>query len=151
MDRTDKADTWAGWLVFTAVLLIVIGGFNIIEGIFALIYNDRILLVAGRLVAVDLTGWGWTVLIAGVVMIAAGLGLFSAKTWARILAIIVVAIHALLQITWLGAYPIWSLLMIALDVVVLYALTARWSTARPVLNPESAQYDPSYGQHTHVG
>ena len=59
-----------------------------------------------------------------------GLGLLAAQTWARITAIVIVIVHAIIQIAWLGAYPVWSLLMIALDTVVLYALTAGWSDVR---------------------
>src|SRR5438309_1756176 len=138
MERTGSGDTWAGWVVFASVMMIMLGAFNIIEGIFALIYDNRVLITPTRLITVDLTGWGWTVLITGAVLVAVGLGLMSAKTWARILGIIVVGLHAILQMWWLGAYPIWSLMMIALDVVVLFALTTRWSAARPVLNTQDA-------------
>ena len=58
------------------------------------------------------------------------MGLLAGMTWARIVGIIVVGLHAIAQVAWIGAYPIWSLLMIALDTLVLFALTARWSGAR---------------------
>jgi len=140
---------WAGWVIFTATMLLMIGTFNVIEGLIALFNDERVLITPERLITVDLTGWGWTLLIFGLVMIAAGIGLFTARTWARITAIIIVALHAVVQITWLGAYPIWSLLMIALDVVVLFALTARWTDARTDLSPYDTPSSRT-GQHTAV-
>jgi hypothetical protein len=53
----------------------------------------------------------------------------SRQTWARVIAIIIVGVHAIIQVAWMGAYPAWSLLMLALDIVVLFALTARWGRA----------------------
>jgi hypothetical protein len=135
--RAASGTAWVGWVIFAGAMLLMIGTFNIIEGIIALVDDKRIVLVADRLIGVDITGWGWTILIFGLAMVATGIGLFTAQTWARITAIVIVGLHAVSQVAWLGAYPIWSLLMLALDTVVLYALTARWSDVR-------ADMDPSY-------
>jgi hypothetical protein len=146
--RTPSAAVWIGWIVFAASMLVVIGVLNVLEGIVALVDDKRLVIAQDRLIAVDLTGWGWTLLIFGVVMVATGIGLLSGRTWARITAIVVVGLHAVSQIGWLAAFPIWSLLMIALDTTVLFALTARWSAARDELDP----YGPSeMGQHAAVG
>jgi hypothetical protein len=63
-------------------------------------------------------------------MLAVGAGLLAAQTWARITAIVLVSLHAVIQVFWIGAYPVWSLLMLALDILVLFALTARWHEVR---------------------
>ena len=138
----SASPAWAGWIIFAASMLLIMGMINIFEGIIALVDDKRLVITPSKLLVVDLTGWGWTILIFGGLMVAAGIGLFSAQTWARIIAIIIIALHAIVQVAWLGAYPIWSLLMISLDVVVLFALTARWSAAAgeldytPTLGPE---------------
>lgn len=150
-DNTVNGAAWMGWIVFASVMLLMVGVFNVVEGLVALVNDKRVLVAADRLIAVDLTGWGWTLLIFGAVMVAAGLGLLSMQTWARILAIVVVAVHAVVQLAWLGAYPIWSLLMIALDVVVLFALTARWPAAMEYLDPYGDASDTGAGQHSRVG
>ncbi len=129
-NRTSNGSAWAGWVIFAAVMLLIIGTFNIIEGVVALIDDKQVLVTPDRLIAVDLTGWGWTLIVFGSVMVAAGIGLLSAQTWARVTGIIIVSLHAVSQVAWLAAYPIWSLMMLALDVVVLYTLTARWQAAR---------------------
>jgi len=124
---------WAGFVVFAGTMLLVIGLINIFEGFIALIDDQRLVVTQDNLVVVDITGWGWVSMISGLLMLAAGAGLLLAQTWARITAIVVAALHAVLQIAWFGAYPIWSLLMIALYTVVIYALTARWSDVRTTL------------------
>ena len=134
--RTTYGGAWVGWVVFAAVTMVMIGVLNIIEGIVALVDNQRLVVAPDRLYVVNLRGWGWTVLISGVILLITGLGLFTANTAARIAAIVVVTLHAISQIGSLGAYPVWSVLMIVLDVVVLYALTARWSAARDTLDLE---------------
>jgi hypothetical protein len=154
--RTVEADVadgaaWAGWIVFAGAMLLMIGVFNIFEGIVALVDDQRVVITPQQLLVVDLTGWGWTLLISGAVMVAAGLGLFTAQTWARVTAIIIVILHALIQIAWLGAYPVWSLLMIALDTVVLFALCARWPAAQRELGAYDSAYEGRAGQHTSVG
>ncbi|MEV6272213.1 hypothetical protein AB0L64_33925 [Kribbella sp. NPDC051936] len=120
----------AGLVVFAGVMLVVIGLVNVFEGFVALFDDKRLAITPDKLIVVDVTGWGWFLLISGLLLLAVGCGLLAAQTWARITAIIVVGLHVILQIVSLGAYPVWSLLMIALDTAVLYALTAGWSGAR---------------------
>jgi hypothetical protein len=145
-----KGGAWAGWVIFAGVLLLMIGVFNVIEGLVAIFYDKRVLVTPERLIAVDLTGWGWTLLIFGLVMVATGIGLLAAQTWARITAIVLVGLHAVVQVAWLGAYPIWSVLMVALDTVLLYALTVRWAQARADLDPYASS-EGRVGRHTPVG
>ena len=120
----------AGTAVFAGSLLLVVGLVNIFQGFIALFDDERLVLTRNNLIIVDVTAWGWFLLISGLILMAVGAGLLVAQTWARITAIIVVCLHAITQIGWLGAYPVWSLLMIALDVVILFALTVRWSDVR---------------------
>ena len=118
---------WTGWISFAGTMLVVVGMLNVFQGFVTLIWDEQAVAVANKFVLVDLTSWGWTLLLSGVLMIAIGAGLFGGWGWARFAAIGVVILHAGSQIAWLGAYPVWALLMIGLDTVVLFALTARWS------------------------
>jgi hypothetical protein len=122
-----------GTVVFAGSLLLVVGLVNIFQGFIALFSDKRLVLTRNNLIIVDVTGWGWFLLISGLILMAVGAGLLVAQTWARITAIIVVCLHAVTQIAWIGAYPVWSLLMIALDVLILFALTVRWSGVRDEL------------------
>ncbi|GAA2628413.1 hypothetical protein GCM10010399_70050 [Dactylosporangium fulvum] len=129
--RTTRNRTmWFGWVTFAAVLLVVIGLLNVLEGLVALLQNQVTFIDGGSLVVVDLTGLGVVMIVFGGLLFASGIGLLARNSIARIVAIVVVALHALAQIGSLGAYPVWSLLMITLDVIVLFALTVHWADAR---------------------
>ncbi|SHN24876.1 DUF7144 family membrane protein [Cryptosporangium aurantiacum] len=129
---------WTGWIVFAGAMLIVVGVINAFQGFIALIWDERVVVTSANLVVVDLTGWAWTILLFGLLLLAVGAALLQGQTWARVTAIILVGLHAVVQIAWLGAYPVWSLLMIGLDTVILFALTAKWSEALGELRPDAA-------------
>ena len=113
----------AGWLRFGGVVMTIVGGFAVIEGFVALFSPTYFVAVNGTVLAVDFTGWGWIHLLLGVLVLATGLSLLgSAPPWARGVGIVLVAINAIIQMAFLSAYPIWSIVLIALDVLVLYAL-----------------------------
>jgi hypothetical protein len=122
--------TWAGWVFFAGVMLLVTGVLNVVEGFVALSQSTRVVMVEDKLYMIDISGWGWALVVFGAVMLVSGIGLFAASSAARVAAIVIVGVHAAVQVFWLGAYPVWSMLMIALDTVVLYALTVRWQEVR---------------------
>lgn len=130
MASTRDSRAWSGWVLFAALLMMIVGVINVIEGVVGLVYRQRTVVVQDRLYVVNMTGFALTLIVFGGVLVAVGLGLLSARPWARWTAIVMVSLHAIVQIGWLAAYPVWSLLMLALDVVVLYALAARWSDIR---------------------
>jgi hypothetical protein len=147
---TAGKSAWYGWVTFAAVMLAILGTFNVIGGLVGLLANEVAYIDQGDLVVVDLTAWSIVAIVFGGLLIFAGLGLLTHNTAARIAAIVLVGLHALVQLTALGAYPVWSILMIALDVVILFALTARWSEVAAGA-PEEA-YNDAYianrsGQH----
>jgi hypothetical protein len=125
-------------------MLLVISAINIFQGFVALIDDERVAATPDGFVLVDLTSWGWMILLFGLAMLAVGIGLLLGMTWARYAGILVVGLHAVTQVASLGAYPIWSLLMIAFDTFVLFALTARWSEARTDLRAYDGQAGSSY-------
>jgi hypothetical protein len=126
------SSAWAGWVVFAAALAITMGVFEAIEGLVA-IFNDEYYLVSssGLVVSVDYTVWGWVHLILGLAAVGAGLGLLQGRTWGRILVICLAGLSALVNLGFLAAYPLWSTIVIAFDVIVIYALTVHWDEARP--------------------
>ena len=133
--KTGSGRGWAGWVLFGGSMLIFIGAINIAEGIAALIDDKWVIVTQQRLVVVDLTGWAWALIAFGVVLCLTGAGLFSGQTWARITGIVAVSLHAIANVLWLSATPFWSILMIALDTLVIVALTAKWQTAQDQLEP----------------
>jgi hypothetical protein len=114
---------WVGFVLFGGIMLFMMGGFQVIEGFVALFKEDYYLVTrSGMIVSIDYTSWGWTHLLIGLVAIATGIGVLLGQMWARVLGIIVAVISALVNIAFLPAYPIWSTIIIAVDVLVIYAL-----------------------------
>ncbi len=123
--RTDPGPT--GWAVFAGVILLMVGFLNFFYGL-AGILNDDVVTVGGRGVIVwDFTAWGWIHLILGVIMTLTAVGLFVASSWARWAAVFFATVNAIAQIGLITAFPLWSILVIALDVLVIYNLTTRWA------------------------
>ena len=129
-DTASQDTAWSGWIVFAAFVLIIVGGLDILQGIVAIFRDEYVVATAKGVALLDVTAWGWTTLIWGALLIITGLGLLGAAGWARWLAIIGVSINAIGQIAFMAnypqAYPLWNVLIVALNVLVLYALTARW-------------------------
>jgi hypothetical protein len=119
----------AGWIGFAGILILIVGSIDFIQGLIALFDDDYYVVTASGFLVVDLTGWGWIMVIWGVLLVLAGLGLLAGQGWARWFTIVVVALNFIAQLGFLGnsAYPLWTITALALNVIVLYALTARWS------------------------
>ncbi|GAA3448411.1 hypothetical protein GCM10018962_02440 [Dactylosporangium matsuzakiense] len=143
MADTRTARIWSGWITFAGILLAVLGALNILEGLVALLANQVAFIDGDSLVVVDLTGLGIVMVVFGALLALSGIGLLLRSQAARIAAIVIVALHAIAQIAWLGAYPLWSLLMIALSVTVIFALTVHWPPRPPVAEPPA----PNGGAH----
>jgi hypothetical protein len=131
--HTQPSRGWAGWVAFAGIMLALIGFFDALQGLTALFNDEYFAVGGGELLVFDFTAWGWITLFWGAVLIAAGVGLLGGRDWARGLAIVAVFVNTVVQIAFLAAYPIWSTIIIALDVFVLYALTARWDESKLAL------------------
>lgn len=116
----------SGWTVFAGMILLIVGSLDALWGL-AAILNEEIVVVGGDgVIWADITLWGWAHLVLGVVVAGTGLMLFTGSPTARLLAIAFVAISAVSQIVWFPLAPLWSLLIVILDVTIIYQLTARW-------------------------
>ena len=129
-----RDDAWSGWIVFAGFLILMVGGMDIIQGFVAILEDEYVVATQEGLAIFDVTAWGWLTLLWGGLLIVAGAGLLSGASWARWLAIVGVGVNAIQQVAFLAnypqAYPLWNLMLVALSVVVLYALTARWEGFR---------------------
>ena len=117
-----------GLILFAAVLLVVVGCFNLIYGI-AAIANSHVFTAHAHYVFGNLRAWGWITLILGVVQLLAAAGVLAGNQLARWFAVVVVGLNAIEQMFFIPAYPFWSLMIIAIDVVALYGLCAYGSRA----------------------
>ena len=114
---------WAGWVVFAGVTMIVLGAFQIIEGLVAVFQHGFYLVTSGNLlVHVNYATWGWVHFGIGVAVVLIGLGVMTGQLWARILGITAAVISAIVNLAFIAAYPVWGVIVIAIDIVVIYAL-----------------------------
>jgi hypothetical protein len=108
--------------MFAGVLMIIAGLWAIILGISAIL-NDKVFVTTqGYLYEFDITGWGWVHLILGVLVGGAGIGIIQGATWARAVGIAVASLSLLVNFPFIPHYPVWSILIIALDVLIIWAL-----------------------------
>jgi hypothetical protein len=111
-----------GFTVLAGVLMILSGLWSFLEGLAAIIKGGFFVVLPNYAYNVSVTGWGWVHLILGVVVFAAGACLFLDMAWARVVGIILASISAVLNFLYIPYYPVWSIVLIALDVFVIWAL-----------------------------
>ncbi len=131
--QPTTATAWVGWVFFAAFMMFLLGLFHAMAGLVAL-FRDEYFLVGrnGLVVNIDYTAWGWIHLLGGAVMAAAAIGLLSGRTWARAVAVVVALVSAVVNLGFLAAYPIWSAIMIAVDILVIWALIVHGAEMRDV-------------------
>jgi hypothetical protein len=115
---------WAlGAIAFAATLMVIVGMFQIIAGLVA-IFDDNFYVVRGNYTFdLDTTAWGWLHLVIGIALLATGFALFARQAWAGLTALFLATLSAIANFFFIPYYPFWSLLMIALVVWVIWALT----------------------------
>ncbi len=123
VDTGSSASGWAsGLAIFAACMLVMIGVFQFFEGLAAVI-NDKTYIVGPNYVYdLDTTAWGWVHLIWGVIVAIAGFAVFTGRLWARAVGITVAVISAFTQFLYIPYYPLWAVLIIALDIACMWAL-----------------------------
>jgi len=112
-----------GLTTFAAVLMIMAGFFNALQGLVALLDDELYLATPNYLVQLDTTTWGWIHLLVGALVVFAGFAVLSGKVWARTIGVILAVVSALANFAFVPYYPFWSLTIIALDVFIIWALT----------------------------
>ncbi|MFI0485707.1 hypothetical protein [Actinomadura sp. 9N215] len=114
----------SGWLTFAGTLALVVGAFNVIDGVVALVKDDYYLVGQNDILVFDYTAWGWIWLVLGIVQIAVGAGIMAGRMWARAAGVVFAVLAAIGHLAFLQAFPLWSVLTISLCVLLIYALTA---------------------------
>lgn len=129
--QPTEMTAWVGWIFFAGAMMVMLGSFHVVEGLVA-VFKDEVFLVgrSGLVINVDYTTWGWVHIIGGLVIAGAGIALFTGRIWARTIGVIMAMVSAIVNITFLSAYPVWSAIMITLDVLVIWALTVHGGELR---------------------
>lgn len=120
---TQRSGAAVGFTMFAAFMMILIGSFHVIAGLAGIIDDQFYAVTQEWVLQFDVTTWGWIHLIAGIVVLIAGLSLFTGAIWARTVGVILATLSAIANFAWLPYYPFWSLAIIAIDIFVIWALT----------------------------
>ena len=123
------SESWTGWSGFTAITLTIVAAITFIEGLIGVIRDQYYLVVGNQVIVFDLTTWGWIMLAWSVVLAFAAIGVGKHSGWARWFTIVAVGLNMIGQLGFLGStqYPLWALVAIGLQTLILFGLTARWS------------------------
>lgn len=119
----QRSSAAAGWTMFAGIMMMLIGFFHGLAGLSGIIQDDFYAVLPNYVLKFAVTTWGWIHLIGGIVIVLAGFGVFSGAVWARTVGVILAAVSALVSFAWIPLYPIWSIVLIAIDVTVIWALT----------------------------
>jgi len=123
---------WAGWVAFAGLLLMIIGGLDFFQGLIAVIRDQYYVAGNNGALVIDVSQWGWVMMIWGILLALVGYGLVSGASWARWVAIVGVSLNFIAQLGYDGGsgYTLWSLVVVALNILVLWALIVRWDDAK---------------------
>jgi hypothetical protein len=126
-DRTtgyDQRTGWTGWVAFAGVMMVIGGALNLLYGIIAAVNDEWAVWTNRTVVYLDVSEWGWVHIILGLVVLLSGIGVFSGNILARTVGVIVASISLVVNFLYIPVYPFWSLVVITIDALVIWALTA---------------------------
>jgi hypothetical protein len=119
-----EGDRWTGWIAFAGILMIIGGILQGFYGLVAILNDEWVVWANAGAAYLDISQWGWVHLVWGVVMVLAGLGVMSGNILARTLGVVLAAITAVVNFMFIPVYPLWSITVVVVAIVVIYALVA---------------------------
>jgi len=128
--RRDEPTGWVGWIWFAAVMMMIGGALQAIHGLVAVVNDDWVVWGNRANLYLDLSEWGWIHLIVGIIVFLSGLGVLSGNVLARFVGVVLAAVSLVANFLYLPAYPLWAIVVIAIDVLVIYALTVHGGETR---------------------
>lgn len=132
---------WLGWIWFAGIMMIVMGSFNAIEGLVALFNSEYYVVTEEQVLVFDIGSWGWITLLIGVLVALAGGALLSGAAWARVVAVVLAVVNAVAQLAFVSVHPLWSTIVIALCVTVIWAVVVHGTEADVAA---SAKYESAH-------
>jgi hypothetical protein len=132
MASTRTVSPWAhGIAVFAGVVMIIGGAFQALEGLAGIVHDKYLVVAPSTIYAFDLTVWGVIHLLVGLALLVIGVALLRGQTWGRVAGMIAAVVSAILNFVWLPYSPLWAIMVIAVDMLVIWALAAYLSQPTP--------------------
>lgn len=124
MDRTDaRVSGWAyGFAAFAGAVMLLVGIFQAFAGLAAIFEDEFFVVGANYAYDIDVTAWGWIHLILGAIIAIAGVSIYTGAAWARSIGVLLAVLSAVANFFFIPYYPVWSVLIIALNIAVIWAL-----------------------------
>ena len=120
-DSTEVAASWG--TAFAGAMLMIVGLYEFFQGLVAVVNGNQFFVTTPNYVfQLNATTWGWIHLIFGIVVAVAGLFIFTGNIVARGVGILLAGLHAVINFMWLPYYPLWSIIIIAIDVFIIWSL-----------------------------
>jgi hypothetical protein len=123
---------WTGWIAFAGVMMVISGSLNALYGLVALLNDEWVVWTNRGSLYLDISDWGWIHLIVGLVVLLSGVGVFSGNVLARTVGVIGATVSLIANFFFIPAYPVWALIVVTINVLVIWALTAH---GREMRNP----------------
>lgn len=123
----NEVTGWVGWIGFASFMLLLMGTFHMIAGFVALLKDEVYVIGEENLWILDYTQWGWVHVIGGILAITAALSLMQGHMYGRVIAVLVAGASAIVNMAFIPVYPLWSILIVTIDILVIYAVTVHGS------------------------
>ncbi len=120
--KNNEVTGWAGWAAFAGLLMVLTGFFQVLVGISAIVRNTVYFVGPYNILSVDIANWGWLHLLLAILLLGAGLSVLKGNAYGRVVGVILAAISAVVNMAFIPAYPVWSILVMIIDIVIIYAL-----------------------------
>ena len=127
---SDEVTGWVGWIMFASMMMIIVGSLNIFYGIVAVVDDTWVGWANRNHVALDISTWGWVLIIMGTIVLLSGIGVMSGNVLARTVGVLAATLSLLVNVAFIPAHPVWALTVITIDVLVIWALTAHGGEMR---------------------
>lgn len=121
--NTKEVSGWVGWIGFASFMLVLMGTLHIIAGLIALFKNEVLLIGPNTTYLLDYTQWGWVHILGGILAIWAASSLAQGHLFGRTFAVLIAFASAIINMAFVPVYPVWSIMIITIDILVIWAVT----------------------------
>jgi hypothetical protein len=128
-DETERTG-WTGWITFAGVMMVISGALNALYGLIAVVNDEWVVWTNRASLYLDISQWGWVHLVVGLALLFSGIGVFSGNVLARTVGVIAAGVSLIANFMFIPAYPLWALVVVTIDVLVIWALTAHGKEMR---------------------
>jgi hypothetical protein len=129
-NNSKQVTGWVGWIYFAGFMMLITGILQMIAGLTALLNDEFYVVTEQSILAFNFTTWGWIHLLVGLIVMLAGTAVIAGSFWGRIVAVFLATLSIIANFAFISSYPIWSTIVIVIDVLIIYALTVHGSEVK---------------------